>query len=425
MEVRIMGKFFIQDMARLVADKHGLSQQEAETFISTLFDVINEGLHGEKVVKVKGLGTFKVIDVRERESVNVNTGERVTIESHGKITFTPDPIMRDLVNKPFAQFDTVVLNDGVDLDEMSKIKMLDEPNTVDDGDVCKADMEESAGDDGEEVASRGVEETLQSYDDGRTELQEEVVVESSVLMEAEVTETAGDVGGADKSAEEDGGACREEAADTVVEDGTRQIPHDDDGEQVVDNEVETAVNDNDLQDCGRKNHVSYHKVLIYSVCALFIGAICLAIGYYWGRSSVKPVVRYKTVHIIEKSDADVVRKDSLSPAVAKSSVNETKPAVDSILHAKGEKKEITNNGINKTIKPNSGSLKNARVMVNTGAYKIVGTAKTVIVKKGETLKKISKFYFGDGMECYIQVHNGIDDVTEGMRLKIPKLKLKK
>lgn len=386
-----MGKFFIQDMARLVADKHGLSQQEAETFISTLFDVINEGLHGEKVVKVKGLGTFKVIDVRERESVNVNTGERVTIESHGKITFTPDPIMRDLVNKPFAQFDTVVLNDGVDLDEMSKIKMLDEPNTVDDGDVCKADMEESAGDDGEEVASRGVEETLQSYDDGRTELQEEVVVESSVLMEAEVTETAGDVGGADKSAEEDGGACREEAADT----------------------------------CGRKNHVSYHKVLIYSVCALFIGAICLAIGYYWGRSSVKPVVRYKTVHIIEKSDVDVVRKDSLSPAVAKSSVNETKPAVDSILHAKGEKKEITNNGINKTIKPNSGSLKNARVMVNTGAYKIVGTAKTVIVKKGETLKKISKFYFGDGMECYIQVHNGIDDVTEGMRLKIPKLKLKK
>ena len=391
MEVRIMGKFFIQDMARLVADKHGLSQQEAETFISTLFDVINEGLHGEKVVKVKGLGTFKVIDVRERESVNVNTGERVTIESHGKITFTPDPIMRDLVNKPFAQFDTVVLNDGVDLDEMSKIKMLDEPNTVDDGDVCKADMEESAGDDGEEVASRGVEETLQSYDDGRTELQEEVVVESSVLMEAEVTETAGDVGGADKSAEEDGGACREEAADTKK----------------------------------KKNHVSYHKVLIYSVCALFIGAICLAIGYYWGRSSVKPVVRYKTVHIIEKSDVDVVRKDSLSPAVAKSSVNETKPAVDSILHAKGEKKEITNNGINKTIKPNSGSLKNARVMVNTGAYKIVGTAKTVIVKKGETLKKISKFYFGDGMECYIQVHNGIDDVTEGMRLKIPKLKLKK
>ena len=185
------------------------------------------------------------------------------------------------------------------------------------------------------------------------------------------------------------------------------------------------MNDNDLQDCGRKNHVSYHKVLIYSVCVLFIGAICLAIGYYWGRSSVKPVVRYKTVHIIEKSDADVVRKDSLSPAAAKSSVNETKSAVDSILHAKGEKKEITNNGINKTIKPNSGSLKNARVMVNTGAYKIVGTAKTVIVKKGETLKKISKFYFGDGMECYIQVHNGIDDVTEGMRLKIPKLKLKK
>ena len=114
-----MAKVSIQDIAKAIVNKHGLSQSEAENFVTVLFDVLNEGLHKEKIVKVKGLGTFKVIDVRERESVNVNTGERVLIDSHGKITFTPDPVMRDLVNKPFAQFETVILNDGVDLEEMS------------------------------------------------------------------------------------------------------------------------------------------------------------------------------------------------------------------------------------------------------------------------------------------------------------------
>ena len=111
-----MGKVSIQDIAKFISDKHGLSRQEAEAFVTAVFDVISEGLDAEKSVKVKGLGTFKVIDVRERESVNVNTGERVVIGGHGKITFTPDTIMRDLVNKPFAQFETVVLNEGVDLE---------------------------------------------------------------------------------------------------------------------------------------------------------------------------------------------------------------------------------------------------------------------------------------------------------------------
>ena len=100
-----MAKISIQDIAKVVASKHGLPQSDAERFVAALFEVINDGLNNEKIVKVKGLGTFKVIDVRERESVNVNTGERVVIESHGKITFTPDPIMRDLVNKPFAQLE--------------------------------------------------------------------------------------------------------------------------------------------------------------------------------------------------------------------------------------------------------------------------------------------------------------------------------
>ena len=124
-----MTKVSIPDLAKIISQKHGLSQEESETFITTLFDVINDGLYNEKSIKVKGLGTFKIIDVRERESVNINTGKRVMIESHSKITFTPDPIMRDLVNKPFAQFETVILNEGVNLEELEKTQI--ESNEID------------------------------------------------------------------------------------------------------------------------------------------------------------------------------------------------------------------------------------------------------------------------------------------------------
>ena len=122
-------KVSVSDLSESLVGKYSMSQAEAEAFVSVMFDVINDGLHNDKSVKVKGLGTFKVIDVRERESVNVNTGERVVIESHGKLTFTPDPIMRDLVNKPFAQFETVALNDGVDLEDMSKVSVPEDDET--------------------------------------------------------------------------------------------------------------------------------------------------------------------------------------------------------------------------------------------------------------------------------------------------------
>ena len=113
-----MGKISIQELAATLIERNGLSKKEATTFISALFDLVQQTLETEKIVKIKGLGTFKIIDVDDRESVNVNTGERVLIESHGKITFTPDPIMKELVNKPFSQFETVVLNDGVDFDDL-------------------------------------------------------------------------------------------------------------------------------------------------------------------------------------------------------------------------------------------------------------------------------------------------------------------
>ena len=113
-----MGKISIQELANVLVERRKMNRRDASLFVSAMFDIVQQRLETDKLVKVKGLGTFKIIDVEDRESVNVNTGERVLIEGHGKITFVPDALLKELVNKPFAQFETVVLNDGVDFDDV-------------------------------------------------------------------------------------------------------------------------------------------------------------------------------------------------------------------------------------------------------------------------------------------------------------------
>ncbi len=120
MEVKTMSKISLSDLVQRLAEKSGISQQDAELFIRKMFDVANEGLQSDKLVKMKWLGTFKVMAVKDRESVDVNTGERIIIEGRDKISFTPDNILKEIVNKPFAQFETVVVNDGVNFDEIDR-----------------------------------------------------------------------------------------------------------------------------------------------------------------------------------------------------------------------------------------------------------------------------------------------------------------
>ena len=115
-----MSKSNISRLAKSISSKHGLTQAEAERFISKMFEVANEGLHEDKLLKIKWLGTFKVTPVKDRESVDVNTGERIVIEGRDKISFTPDNILKEIVNKPFAQFETVVVNDGVDFSDIDE-----------------------------------------------------------------------------------------------------------------------------------------------------------------------------------------------------------------------------------------------------------------------------------------------------------------
>ena len=113
-----MGKLTIQEIAAVLIEKNGIEKQDANRFASAMFTLIQERLESDHLVKVKGLGTFKIVDVEARESVSVNTGERFTISGHSKVTFTPDATMKELVNKPFSQFETVVLNDGVEFEDV-------------------------------------------------------------------------------------------------------------------------------------------------------------------------------------------------------------------------------------------------------------------------------------------------------------------
>ena len=146
MEVKTMSKISLSDLAQRLAEKSGISLQDAELFIRKMFDVANEGLQSDKLVKMKWLGTFKVMAVKDRESVDVNTGERILIEGRDKISFTPDNILKEIVNKPFAQFETVVVNDGVDFDEIDrKFEKAEEDGPVFDSTLeCVPDSENSS-----------------------------------------------------------------------------------------------------------------------------------------------------------------------------------------------------------------------------------------------------------------------------------------
>ena len=418
-----MGKISIQDMAKAVADKHGLSQQDAEAFVTALFDVVNEGLHDDKSVKVKGLGTFKVIDVRERESVNVNTGERVVIESHGKITFTPDPIMRDLVNKPFAQFETVVINDGVDLDEMSKIQTQEDETD----DVQESPKDEATPEDDnvEPVQEHTVEPLLTTATDvtqiDEAESDEEPARESEeVSQEPDEIETSSNVNSEPDDAQPESHADNDGEENELEEVKTQGASHENVGETSVPvaNEETVVVRVHD------KKLLSRYRWLLFSVIVFLVGAIALGTGFYLGRRSVKPIVRYKTVHIVGKHALPSATKvDRRKDSVKSENVSKQQPdKVEPVEDEKPKERPAVEVQEQKALPQD---LVNANAMVKTGAYRIVGTSKTITVGKGESLERISRFYLGDGMKCYIQVHNGIVDVKEGMKLKIPKLELKR
>lgn len=437
-----MGKVSVAWIAEAIAGKHGLTQKDAEQFVATFFDLINEALHEEKMVKVKGLGTFKVIDVRERESINVNTGERVVIESHGKISFTPDPIMRDLVNKPFAQFETVMLNDDVDIEELNAVSVDEEPLALVDEQPQEVEEEPSVAVAGPEVVD---EQPLMNEDQSQ---------EETVPQLQEVEEPIVDV--VCQTAEEEPEQVVEEESEQVVEEElpveaeeqpqqameteaalmpVEASPVDDEPQpeeesSPVEEEPLAAQDEDDEEEEKPSSFFERHETLLLTLSHLFVAAIALAIGYIIGMQHVdmdRPVVQESVADSTARVSKTVVKpaaKDSVKDTVKEKAqqVKEDKHLlkeedVVNVPAAATHDQSATAN--------DSKQLATANAMVKTGAYRIVGTAKTITVKKGDTMERLSRLYLGEGMSCYIQLHNGVAEVSEGMRLKIPKLELKK
>ena len=173
-----MSKFSLNTLGKLLADKSGLSQVEAELFIRKMFDVCNQGLDADKQVKIKWLGTFKIQATKDRESINVNTGERFTIEGRDKLTFTPDNILKEIVNKPFAQFETVVVNDGVDFDEIDEKFGEEQPEAAPAQVIDFLDEEETATPNPEVVVIGSEKEKDKEEED---ELAKQIAIEQAKL----------------------------------------------------------------------------------------------------------------------------------------------------------------------------------------------------------------------------------------------------
>ena len=438
----------IQDLAKYLSAKHKIQQKEAERFLTAVVDVLNDGLHYEKLVKVKGLGTFKVIDVKNRESVDVNTGERILIEGRPKITFTPDAVMKDLVNKPFAQFETVVLNEGVTFDnlpEESEVPLADEPEPQPEIEQL---MEEKPAP--EPVAEEEQPEEIIIPQ----ETESEPVAPLTEMPVAEVPEP-------------------ETPEETPVEEVA--LPESPEALQapVPQEEPETQENQENLEKLGNLENLgnleklgnlenleepaspapqepleaapkSSKSWIGWLLGMVAVGAAMYFLGYHNGRQAVgiveeSQVIAEGTMPVeAPQAPVDTIAQNAEAEKAAAQAAA-AKAKADSIAQAEAyakaeaakkaayeaEVKKQQEEALAQEKATDSKTLNNARNIVRTGAYNIVGTQQSVIVRKGQTLEKLSKMYLGPGMEVYVMVHNGVTEAKEGSTLKIPKLQVKK
>ena len=421
-----------QDLVNLLAQKNGLSRKKNVQFVNELVDLINEVLKDEKLLKISGLGTFKVIDTKDRESVNVQTGDRFVIEGRNKITFTPDAAMRELVNRPFSQFETVVLNDGVDFSDIPE-----EPAP----DVEVTDAEVTAPEVTDSVVTVPEEPIIEQP------APEEPIIETPIepIVEEPIIE--------------------EVISEQPIEPIKPIKPIKPIEEPIIEQPITPLLDPENNNETTEDTIMEEEKSNVWKWLAALI--ICTAIGfaggYYVGKRFAP--MKFIPVEKTEMIQGEFVDSTMIDSIYAEDSMERARDAkikarVDSITRAHEARnesirvaklkkasentakldaamaaKQAAQQSADKAAPAapaaplpkgdNSQTVNNAKAMVSNGAYTIVGTQETITVKPGQTMKKISKFYLGDGMECYIQAYNGISEVTEGMKLKIPKLQVKK
>lgn len=440
MEEHKMSKVSIAELASVLMEKHGLKRTEAELFIRQFVGVINDGLKSDKSVKVKGLGTFKVQAVSARKSVDVNTGEAIVIEGRDKITFTADTVMRDLVNAPFAQFETVIVNDGVDFSEIDakheidnvetqestpvadvKPKLVEEPTTapvvesmpvVDQTPVVKP-TEESVS---------IIEEKLDSTVE---EKPESIMIDTQTEVESQPQFIAEDT---PPVVVEDDSVNAKEITSVNVEETTSK-------------EADETTND-DVDEKAK----SYKNTIIILASSLAFVVVLAIVGFFYMFSQLEKrdnriehleaqtanmVDRMMKTHIPMSAKAE--QKITPKPTKAETEVNiitenekkiEAAEKADKLKEEKVKEKKVVEEKKPTTISAPSAYDNDPRV--RTGAYVITGIANTITVKTGQTMSSLSKTYLGPGMECYLEAVNGGNrELKAGEKIKIPALKTKK
>ena len=497
----------VNDFARELSEKYGLSLGDASDFVSAMFDVVKEELDGaDSSVKIKGFGTFKVSAVGARASVDVNTGERIIIDGRNKISFTPEVLLRDRVNRPFVQFETVVLNDGVDfseIDEESEEELDSVTETEPQGVQLSptAPTNQSTDQPAPAEQPQGVQlsstaptsqPTDQSTDQPTHSAQPQGVQLSPTAPTSQPTDqltdqptlseqpqgvqlspTAPTSQSTDQPtpAEQPQGVQLSPTAPTGQPTGqptdqsaNPQSPsataskavnteeHRDMARRLMTPKTETIEDSEELDDkttatapeaddegiviggCRQRSP----RIMYVLTIASFIILVSLGIGMYFLYQRIE-----EKNHVIDRLESrlyaqqEAAERADAQPAVA---VKDTIVPNDSLraaeLHAaeKAKKDSIAASKSAAEAKASQSSVApstattpsdyNYDTRVRTGAYIIVGVAKTVTVQPGQTLASISKAYLGEGMECYVEVLNNRHSVKAGEKLKIPQLKLK-
>ena len=401
-----MGKYSITQLATILVKKNGISNDEALKFVTAIFDIVKEGLETDKLVKIKGFGTFKIIDVDPRESVNVNTGERVLINGHQKITFTPDSVMKEMVNRPFAQFETVVLNDGVDFSDIDKLSNINE--NIDKQEETQEELQEIIQEE-EEKKEEGKEEVHDITPQESTNNDDVVRNQTTISPTKELAET-----------------FTKETAEKLIEESS---------EKQIEEPAEDPIEDFDKEE----NSHNFTTILLSIASCLLLMAASAYIGYLYGieegrhQEKTSQISKYSTY--LDKQNEELRTKRLAEEAKATKEAEKTKNDTTKQT-AKDNKTDTTTNNQpkenNKTKEDNNddnfSKYDTMDARVRTGAYVIVGIDKYIIVREGQTVGKIAKALLGPGMSCYIEVLNGVTEnepLKEGTKIKIPKLRHKK
>lgn len=477
MEESEMNRSSLSILARVLAEKNNMTISEAETFIKQMFEVANSVMQADKQLKIRWLGTFKVMSVKDRESVDVNTGERIIIGGRDKITFTPDNILKEIVNKPFAQFETVVVNDGVDFSEIDRkfafeakeevsapsdeqqITEESETSPVDKSETIPAVAEISDEPELKEDAVSGVtvqvedlsvvseeaEEPVSEIEEKEQPVADAQESEQPVVKEAPVQTVNA------SSVLEETAACRPETKAPVSQ--TKQTVPAGNPENAVEEEEDDEASSSD-----RKHYFMLPRYVI-SVAVILILLLIGGIGWFAFNYGKMQAQRNHLALQLEEMQKVRMAKDSLaqtqtddlrtkalqdSARLAQSAevlngVDEQNAAAqsDSLRKAVAEKeivsKQQTEVAKQKALKEakqkvevQAASKYDADPRVRTGAYRILGVDHSIVAKSGQTLSSISKLYLGPGMECYLEaVNGGAIDVKAGQKIHIPKLALKK